>query len=154
MFYIAYGSNMNLQQMAYRCPNSRRICNGELHGWKLVFNIHADVIKGKKNDIVPVVVWDISDDDWRSLDRYEGYPSYYVKEIVNVILENGRKAKAIVYVMADDRKGICPPASNYFNCIFNGYVDNDIDVNYLFDALDHSYDNKTEYNQYKVKGMV
>lgn len=154
MFYIAYGSNMNLEQMAHRCPNSKRVCNGELHGWKLVFNVHADVVKGNKNDIVPVVVWNIAEEDWWMLDRYEGYPSYYVKEIVNVILENGKKEKAIVYVMADNRKGICPPASNYFNCIFNGYVDNKIDVNYLFDALDHSYNNKTEYNQYKTKGMI
>lgn len=149
MLYVAYGSNMNLEQMAYRCPNSKVVGNGELHGWKLVFNVHADIIRGKKNDIVPVVVWDIgSDRDWRMLDRYEGYPSYYVKETVNVIRENGRKEKAIVYVMADDRKGICPPASNYFNCIFNGYLDHGIDVNYLFDALDYSYDNKTIHNQY------
>lgn len=154
MLYIAYGSNMNLQQMAYRCPNSKIVGNGELHGWKLVFNVHADVIKGNKNDIVPVVAWNIADDDWYMLDRYEGYPSYYVKEVVNVVLANGKKEKAIVYVMADNRKGICPPASSYFNCIFNGYVDNGIDVNYLFDALDHSYDNKTEYNQYKTKEMV
>lgn len=154
MLYIAYGSNMNLRQMAYRCPNSKVVGNGELHGWKLVFNVHADVIKGNKNDIVPVVAWNIDDSDWYMLDRYEGYPSYYVKEVVNVVLENGKKEKAIVYVMADNRKGICPPASSYFNCIFNGYVDNGIDVNYLFDALDYSYDNKTEYNQYKTKEMI
>ena len=154
MLYVAYGSNMNLEQMAYRCPNSKIVCNGELHGWKLVFNIHADVIKGQKNDIVPVVVWNIADEDWRMLDRYEGYPSYYVKEKVNVILASGKKEKAIVYVMADNRKGIYPPASTYFNCIFKGYLDNKIDVNYLFDALDYSYDNKTEYNQYKMKGAI
>ena len=50
MLYVAYGSNMNLEQMAYRCPNSYVVCNGELHGWKLVFNFHADVVKGKKKD--------------------------------------------------------------------------------------------------------
>ena len=154
MLYVAYGSNMNLGQMAYRCPNSKVVCNGELHGWKLVFNVHADVIKGKKKDVVPVVVWNIADEDWRMLDMYEGYPSYYVKETVNVILENGKKEEAIVYVMADNRKGICPPASSYFNCIFKGYIDNGIDTDYLFDALDYSYDNETEYNQYKTKEMI
>jgi gamma-glutamylcyclotransferase (GGCT)/AIG2-like uncharacterized protein YtfP len=146
---------MSLSQMAYRCPNSKVVCNGKLHGYRLVFNIHADIIKtNNKNDIVPVVVWSIADSDWRMLDMYEGYPSYYVKEIVNVILDGGKKENAIVYVMADNRKGICPPASNYFNCIFNGYLDHGIDVNYLFDALDYSYDNKTEYNQYKTRGTV
>jgi gamma-glutamylcyclotransferase (GGCT)/AIG2-like uncharacterized protein YtfP len=154
MLYVAYGSNMNLDQMAYRCPNSYVVCNGELHGWKLVFNVHADVIKGKKSDIVPVVVWNIANEDWNMLDRYEGYPSYYVKEIVNVILENGKKEDAIVYVMADNRKGICPPASSYFNGIVKGYIDNGIVTDYLFDALKYSCDNETEYNQYKTKEMI
>ena len=154
MLYVAYGSNMNLEQMAYRCPNSYVVCNGRLNGWKLVFNVHADVIKGKKKDVVPVVVWSIADEDWHRLDMYEGYPSYYVKETVNVILENGKSEKAIVYTMADNRKGISPPTSSYFNCIFKGYIENRIDTDYLFDALDYSYDNKTEYNQYKTKEMV
>lgn len=154
MLYVAYGSNMNLEQMAYRCPNSKVVCNGELHGWKLIFNIHADVIKGNENDVVPVVVWDVDDSDWMMLDMYEGYPSYYVKEIVNVIFDNGEEDDAIVYVMADNRKGVHPPASSYFNSIFDGYIENKIDTNYLFDALDYSYDNKTEYNQYKMKGAI
>ena len=56
MFYIAYGSNMNLEQMNYRCPNSKVVCNGKLKGWKLVFNIHADVIKtDNENDFVPLI---------------------------------------------------------------------------------------------------
>ena len=155
MLYIAYGSNMSVNQMAYRCPNSKVVCNGKLHGFKLVFNVHADIIKtDNDNDVVPVVVWDIADKDWKVLDMYEGYPSYYVKEIVNVILEDGKAEEAIVYVMADNRKGICPPNSSYFNCIVKGYMDNGINTDYLFDALDYSYSNKTEYNQYKTKEMV
>jgi gamma-glutamylcyclotransferase (GGCT)/AIG2-like uncharacterized protein YtfP len=154
MLYVAYGSNMNLEQMAFRCPNSKVVCNGRLNGWKLVFNIHADVIKGKKKDIVPVVVWDIADEDWDRLDMYEGYPLYYVKKDVEVLLDGGEKEVAVVYVMADNRKGICPPAKNYFECIATGYNDNKIDLKYLYDALDYSYENETRYNQYKVKGMV
>jgi hypothetical protein len=146
---------MNLEQMAYRCPNSKVVCNGELHGWKLVFNVHADIIEtDNEEDFVPVVAWNIDDSDWYMLDMYEGYPSYYVKEVVNVVLENGKEEEAIVYVMADDRKGISPPASSYFNCIFKGYMDNGINTDYLFDALDYSFYNKTEYNQYKKKGAV
>ena len=155
MLYCAYGSNCNLEQMGYRCPNSKRIGVGVLNGWKAVFNIHMDIIKTDNDkDIVPVVVWNIADKDWKMLDMYEGYPSYYVKEIVNVILENGETEEAIVYVMADNRKGIYPPASSYFNCIVKGYMDNGINTDYLFDALDYSYENKTEYNKYKTKEMV
>lgn len=154
MLYVAYGSNMNLKQMAYRCPNSNVVCNGKLHGWKLVFNVHADVIKGKKNDIVPVVVWNIADEDWRMLDRYEGYPSYYVKETVDVILENGEKMNAIVYVMADHRKGVSMPSREYFECILKGYRSNKISTDYLYDALAYSCYNETEHNQYNPKEVV
>jgi gamma-glutamylcyclotransferase (GGCT)/AIG2-like uncharacterized protein YtfP len=147
---------MNLEQMAYRCPNSKVVGNGKLRGWKLVFNVHADIIKtDNKDDIVPVVIWNIgSNKDWRMLDMYEGYPSYYVKEIVNVILDNGKEEEAIVYVMAENRRGICPPTSNYFNGILKGYLDNGINTDCLFNALDYSYDNETEYNKYKTKEMI
>lgn len=156
MLYLAYGSNMNLEQMAYRCPNSKVVCNGKLKGYRLVFNIHADVIEtGNDSNIVPVVVWDIvSDKDWDMLDIYEGYPSYYIKEIVNVILDNGESKDAIVYVMANDKKGICPPTKRYFDCIEEGYIDNGIDVNYLYDALEYSLCNETEHNQYNPKEVI
>ena len=155
MLYCSYGSNCNLQQMAYRCPNSKKVSVGLLKGWKAVFNIHMDIIKtDNTDDIVPVVVWDIAEKDWSMLDMYEGYPSYYVKKTVNVILDNGTEERAVVYVMADNRKGIYPPTSGYFNGIVKGYMDNGINTDYLFEALDYSRCNKTEYNKYKTKEMV
>ena len=155
MLYCSYGSNCNLQQMAYRCPNSKKVSVGLLKGWKAVFNIHMDIIKtDNTDDIVPVVVWDIAEKDWSMLDMYEGYPSYYVKKTVNVTLDDGAEEKAIVYVMADNKKGICPPTSGYFNGIVKGYMDNGINTDYLFDALNYSHGNKTEYNKYKTREMV
>lgn len=155
MLYVAYGSNMNLEQMDFRCPNSKVVCNGKLKGWKLIFNIHADIIyTGNENDFVPVVVWKIADSDWDMLDMYEGYPSYYIKETVKVILDNGEVEDAVVYVMANDRKGICPPYQYYFDGIEIGYIENGIDVEYLYEALEHSYENETEYNKYNTKEMV
>lgn len=153
MLYVAYGSNMNIEQMAYRCPNSVIKGNGKLKGWKLVFNIHADVIKGKRSDFVPVVLWDIHKSDWKMLDMYEGYPKYYIKKKVKVYLDSGEIVKAIVYVMADDRKGICPPFSDYFNVCKIGYIENGIDTKCLYDALIYSVKNETTYNQYIRKEM-
>ena len=155
MLYVAYGSNMNLDQMAFRCPNSYVVGNGTLNGWKLIFNIHADVIcTDNENDFVPVVVWDIADSDWKRLDMYEGFPSYYVKQIVDVILDNGKNEKAIVYVMAENRKGICLPHKDYFDGIEKGYIENGIDVKCLYEALEYSYENETEYNKYNTKEMM
>lgn len=148
MLYVAYGSNMNLEQMSYRCPKSRIIGNGIIKGWKLIFNIHADIIEGDEYDEVPVVCWEIDKSEWKNLDRYEGYPSYYVKRVVNVELTDGKEEKCIVYVMSKKCKGICPPFTNYFNVCLQGYIDNNIDTIYLYDALRYSWENETEYNQY------
>lgn len=139
MLYVSYGSNMNLSQMDYRCPNSYVVSNGKLKGWKLIFNIHADIIKTNNvDDFVPVVVWNIANNDWENLDMYEGYPSYYTKETVNVILDNGKIEKAIVYVMTSDKKGICRPTRTYFNGILKGYIENGINEKPLYDALIYS----------------
>lgn len=154
MLYVAYGSNMNLEQMSFRCPKSKVIGTGKLLEWKLVFNCHADIISGDEHDEVPVVVWDIDDGDWARLDMYEGYPNYYVKEFVDVLMDDGVKKEAVVYVMADNRKGISPPADGYFNGIIKGCIDNRIDIRYLYDALEYSYNNKTMYNQYTTKEMI
>lgn len=149
MMYVAYGSNMNLEQMKCRCPNSHVVGNGIVSGWQLVFNIHADIIETNDfDDKLPVVVWEIADDDWSYLDMYEGYPTYYIKRIVPVEI-NGEIEYAIAYVMSDTKKGVYPPSESYFDCIVQGYMENGIyDVGYLYDALEFSYDNQTEYNQY------
>ena len=152
MLYVSYGSNMNLTQMAYRCPNSKVIENGKLIGFKLVFNIHADIIEtGDTNDEVPVVIWDIHSKDWARLDMYEGFPNYYIKRRVEVITEDGDTTEAIVYVMANNRKGICPPSRDYFETILTGYRENGINTDTLYEALVYSVYNETEYNQYNIR---
>ncbi len=156
MYYISYGSNMNVEQMAWRCPNTKIYGNGKLKGWKLVFNYHADIIQtGNENDTVPVVVWKLVDKtDKKMLDRYEGYPNYYTKITIPVTMDDtGETINAMVYVMTDSRKGIYPPSLEYFECIVEGYIANNIDLDPLYDALDDCADkrNLTEFNQYNPK---
>ena len=33
-YYIAYGSNMDVAQMAYRCPEAQLVSTGEITGWE------------------------------------------------------------------------------------------------------------------------
>lgn len=90
MKYIAYGSNMVQEQMAVRCPDARLIGTGYIAGARLEFYLHATVEKtGDQRNRVPVAVWEINDRDERSLDRYEGYPSYYIKERWPVHMSDG-----------------------------------------------------------------
>ena len=96
--YIAYGSNLNLVQMAARCPSARVYAKGVLNNWELVFrgakrNSHA-TIERKSGSTVPVLVWEIQPIDEYRLDIYEGYPCYYFKKNIMVDIE-GRKKKAM-----------------------------------------------------------
>ena len=100
--YAAYGSNLNLSQMALRCPDSKIYGIGVLNNWELLFrgspsNSHA-TIKRHYEKFVPVLVWSISEADEYHLDRYEGFPVYYCKKDVMVNID-GRKKKAMVYIM-------------------------------------------------------
>ena len=110
MKYIAYGSNMVEEQMAVRCPEARLIGTGYISGARLEFYLHATVEKtGDKRNRVPVAVWEINDKDERSLDRYEGYPSYYIKE----------EWPGMIYLMKMIRKS--PPHTQYYDGIANAY---------------------------------
>lgn len=151
MFYVAYGSNMNLEQMKYRCPNSKVLGTGIMRGWKLVFNVHADVREtGNNDDCVPVVIWNVPKSDCAKLDIYEGYPNYYIRKMVDVEGDDGSIIRARVYVM-NGLTGIYPPTEGYFNTCVDGCIDNGINFQYMIDAAYYSFENMTSYNQYTEK---
>ena len=42
--YIAYGSNINLEQMAYRCPHSKVVGTSEIKDYELEFRGVATIV--------------------------------------------------------------------------------------------------------------
>ena len=85
--YVAYGSNLSVEQMALRCPDATIIGTGRIQDYKLVFRFHADIEKSK-GSYVPVLVWKISKADEKRLDIYEGVSSgYYHQEEVKVLMD-------------------------------------------------------------------
>ena len=109
MKYIAYGSNMVQEQMAVRCPDARLIGTGYIAGARLEFYLHATVKKtGDQRNRVPVAVWEINDRDERSLDRYEGYPSYYIKERWPVHMSDGSQIEGMILHHEDDSTVAAP----------------------------------------------
>jgi gamma-glutamylcyclotransferase (GGCT)/AIG2-like uncharacterized protein YtfP len=131
--YIAYGSNINLQQMAYRCPTAKPVHTGMLKGFELQFKGVA-TIAPKENSQVPVLLWKLKPSDEKSLDRYEGYPSFYRKEIFDVKIK-GKVYEAMVYIM-NGNTPLSEPSEQYYNSIEKGYIDNDLDTRYLEQALE------------------
>ena len=120
MKYIAYGSNMVQEQMAFRCPNARLIGTSWLLNHRLEFFLHATVEKTRsKGARVPVAVWEIDEADERSLDRYEGVPNYYVKRQARAQMRDGSEIEGLIYIMKAIRP--YPPTKEYYNGIFHAY---------------------------------
>lgn len=77
--YIAYGSNINLEQMAYRCPHSKVVGTSEIKDYELEFRGVATIVPNK-GARVPVLIWELDERDLPTLNKYEGYPSFYRQE--------------------------------------------------------------------------
>lgn len=142
--YVAYGSNLNVEQMDYRCPDASIVAKGVIPDYVLKYRgsrtgAYATIVR-EKGKHVPVVVWKISPDDEKSLDRYEGFPTFYYKKRIKVLLENGKRTYAMVYIMNDKAQaGI--PSDYYIRTILLGYVANKLDLNILYESLE---DNERE----------
>ncbi len=121
--YIAYGSNMNIPQMARRCPNAKVEGVSTIPGYELVFRgpegAAVATIEPKEGSSVPVVIWSINPFDERSLDCYEGFPRLYTKQDFEVELK-GNSVKAMAYVMTQGRK-LGGPSAYYLKTISDGY---------------------------------
>ena len=130
MLYFAYGSNLNLSQMSNRCPNATKLGAIYLQGWRLVFRGVADIERSNdNNDMLPVGMWDITDDCEKSLDLYGGYPRLYKKIWVSGML---------TYVM-NNNKDYIPPSQGYFKSIVDGYRDFGLKNQHLYEALGWSH---------------
>ena len=146
MYYLAYGSNLNVEQMAYRCPNATAEGVAMLYDYRLVYKGSKTgsylTIEPSKGDAVPLGVWHTNRIDELALDTYEGYPSFYSKRrlYINVRFFDGttEKVPAYVYIMNDDRPyGI--PREGYIHTCLQGYRDFGFKRFYLDKALIDTY---------------
>ena len=122
--YISYGSNLSVEQMAYRCHDAKVIGMAAIRDWKLVFRGCATT-EPAEGRVVPVLIWEISDRDERNLDRYEGYPSYYFKRDMTVTMtdldgRNPQEVTAMVYLMTDGHP-LQSPWRGYLDTLAEGY---------------------------------
>lgn len=90
-YYLAYGSNLSMAQMAQRCPDAVYVGTAELKDYQLLFKGSQSgsylTVEPKKGSTVPVLVWRISERDEHYLDRYEGCPSFYYKKMMRVEIQ-------------------------------------------------------------------
>ena len=136
--YIAYGSNLSVEQMAVRCPDAEIMGKAVLKDWALRFKVHAD-IEPCEGSAVPVLIWEISEADERHLDFYEGWPSYYIKKDIEVEMtdldgRHPRNVTAMAYVMTGGH-GLRIPMRTYYEVLDEGYERFGFDKGILKQAL-------------------
>ena len=123
MLYIAYGSNMNVCQMAYRCPRAKPLGPVWLKGWRLVIKRVADV-EPDSEAIIPAALWRITTRCEEALDLYEGFPTFYMKRRLRIVLADGKRARPMLYRMSNpEARVVAPSSESYLWAVAEGYRD-------------------------------
>lgn len=145
-YYIAYGSNLNVNQMKRRCPSAQIVGTSKIQNYELLFKGSKTgyylTIEPQKGESVPVAVWETTPEDETALDCYEGFPIFYYKAemllpIKEIQTENVKKRKGYIYIMQEDRpRGF--PSKQYIDTCMEGYFDFGFDVEILKRAIEKS----------------
>ena len=129
-YYLAYGSNLNVRQMKYRCPTAKIVGTAIIKDYELLYKGSKTgsylTIEKKKGSVVPVAIWEVTAADEHSLDIYEGCPNFYYKMI-----------DAFVYIMHEERSLGIPIPAYVSTCKF-GYTIFGFDFKYLDEAYEKS----------------
>jgi len=129
-YYIAYGSNLNLEKMKERCPKAKALGRGEIKGLELLLKGEKDnaylTIEECEGGSVPIGVWEVTRSDEEALDKYEVFPNLYYKKDMNIsyIDFEGKEERvtAFVYIMREENPKSLPN-EEYMKVCIKGYED-------------------------------
>jgi gamma-glutamylcyclotransferase (GGCT)/AIG2-like uncharacterized protein YtfP len=127
--YVAYGSNLNKEQMFKRCPGAIYIGSCEIKGYSLVFKRCADIIKSKGK--CPAALWLITKENEDKLDRYEGVSSGLYKKIKVTVNYGKQTIEGLAYQMTSLYLNEQKPTDYYYEVCRQGYIDFGLDLKYL-----------------------
>ena len=155
--YFAYGSNINLQQMAVRCPNAKVVEPAVLEGYELLFRGNGSsfgvaTITPKEGSQVQGLLWKITPYCEMSLDIYEGYPRLYEKQTITLYTKSGKQVWAMAYVMTHEWKRIpTTPVPSYYTGILEGFQQNGLPEQALEDSLSNLFQELRDMIRPKAK---
>ena len=147
--YFAFGSNMNLAQMAYRCPHSIFIKKEKLSNWSFIITNRgfANIVP-EKNRVVRGCLWNLTKKDEETLDQYEGInQGYYDKKYMKV----GEYENVLIYISKTKETGSV--WNDYLNIITEGAKQIKLESDYILELQNWNKRNKniyTEEQQIKV----
>lgn len=136
--YFAYGSNLSADHWASWCA-ARGLSGAALvpleRAWlpdhTLAFNYFSQAhqagaanVMPAPGQLVPGVLFSATPEAWAALDRKEGHPHTYARTERTVLLDGGREARAITYVVTEAKqRPFTAPTAAYLERIRAGYRD-------------------------------
>jgi len=147
MLYVAYGKGLNIREMKRHCPDAELVGTGEIEGQELRFKGIAQysylTLCPNEESTVPVAVWKLREED---ADKFKKVENGSSKKPFPIRLDNGYTVNAYGFYSEYDYS-IAMPSKKYFQAVYQGYVDNGLDVQILHDALintTHEFYTKTK----------
>ena len=120
--YFAYGANLNVNGMIYRCPGFEPISPAVLPDYRFAFKGVAD-IEPACGENVYGALYRLTPKHMKALDRFEGFPNLYIKKQVLIRIIDGLEPKcfteATVYIMRNGNY-YTQPSDSYLNTILAG----------------------------------
>ncbi len=119
--YFAYGSNMNLEQMAKRCPGARMLGLARKPGWSFIINQRGYVTALDDPSAETLgCLWELTAEHWTELDRYEGVAADFYHRVDCEVLVPGSEepVQAVAYRATDETPGV--PTSAYADVVIDG----------------------------------
>ena len=140
--YFAYGSNLDLEQMAQRCPDAEIVGLVRVENYELRFRGSGfATVAPRKGNTVHGLLWKLTKNCGQSLNRYEGDPRHYTKETMTVKDAAGAEIPVMVYIMAEPYcRQPALPSPYYYRVIRRGFEANGLPVESLQAAWDRTVD--------------
>jgi len=130
--YLGYGSNLHMEQMQARCPDSKPFLAVKLEGWQLEFS-GVLTIERHKGSHVEAALYECSAADERALDRYEGYPRMYDKVWTKMLV--GGKERSVFFYTLNQPYNITAPGAYYERVCRKGFENWQLDMAMYDEAL-------------------
>jgi gamma-glutamylcyclotransferase (GGCT)/AIG2-like uncharacterized protein YtfP len=123
--YFAYASNMAPDTFRRRCPTANALGPARLPGYRLAFTRYSRARRGGSADVVAGassavwgVLYEVDGACLAAMDKVEGVPHAYRREVVTVLPEDGEPVEAITYVA--NKTGEFRPNKSYLKVILRG----------------------------------
>ncbi len=136
MFYFAFGSNLDRQQMQHRCPSSKLVAAATLPNHVIGFTGFSGrwggavaTVAERRGVSTEGLLYKLTDEDLASLDCFEGHPNVYRRLRKYVQREDGKRVLAYVYVRPLDEPDY--PSVDYLTVILRAYLANGFNVKAL-----------------------